>query len=101
MSRQSVVTVTWTCDVCGTGEPEVDGYSPHGWQQIVTALVTAQLGNVAAKHLCADCGDSLWLLLDHRLGDTGDMAQAWSEGFTRALAGDGSNANPYATEADQ
>lgn len=97
MSRNSVVTVTWTCDACGTEAPEVDGYSPHGWQQVATALASAKLGNVAAKHLCEDCAESLSLLLAHRLGDTGDMARAWDEGAASFAEGRGSDANPYRT----
>lgn len=99
MSRKSEVTITWTCDVCGATEPEVDGYSPNGWKQIAHCLASAQLGNVAAQHLCGNCSTSLHLLLSNRLGDAGDLEQAWDEGYELDRAKFDERANPYRDKA--
>lgn len=83
MSSEREVIHRWTCDVCEHMEAVGDdgsGY-PKGWKQIAHTAITAKLGNAPAQHLCGNCSTSLHLLLANRLGDEGDMAQAWDEGF--------------------
>lgn len=115
MSSERKVLTVWTCDVCGHVETVDDmgsGY-PTRWTQAAIAAVTAKLGNVTAKHLCTDCSELLALFMERRLGDAGDLALAWDEGYRTACrdhsnyasceTGDHGqhNANPYRQEADQ
>lgn len=83
MSSERQVRFVWTCDACGCTETVDDSGSgrPTGWGQVVHGRMHDNLGNKTAKHLCVDCDGVLARLLENALGDTGDMAIAWDEGF--------------------
>lgn len=85
MSTKREVLHIWTCDACGHVETVDDSGSgyPSSWRKIVVGRMPDQLGNIADKHLCEGCANGLALLLDGRLGDLGDLAEAWDEGARR------------------
>lgn len=104
MSSQRQVQFVWTCDACGHVETVDDSGSgrPSNWGQIVHGRMHDRLGNLTEKHLCGDCRDILTRLLENRLGDTGDMAIAWDEGYARGIRDAETDAidhadNPYST----
>lgn len=110
MSSERKNLTVWTCDVCEHVETVDDSGSgyPTGWFQVAAAPVTAKLGNTSAKHLCSDCRDNLVRLMENVLGDVGDLAQAWDEGFKQGGPmhdvnyddPDAHTRNPYRKEVD-
>jgi hypothetical protein len=71
----------WACDVCESTQERDDQVVPPNWISVVFGRPYEQLGNKPEKHLCSDCSDAFGRLMSNTLGDVGDMAEAWREGW--------------------